>query len=256
MPKRQVKPSAHSSLRLKLEGQVTLQKLGQALDAWTDFLREIGREVVGSDARDPVRYVITEARGGSVTLGVRPQQTTRSVPAAALPRIARTVTSGLKSLERTAKRPKHFSDVALERLRDLAALKGPDIPAVKIANGTGDQLSLSARLLEHVEAVLAPEIKSIGTVEGQLEGLIIHGKRRFLIYDPLTSRQVTCYFTERVAWETVLQAFGKRVAASGFVHSRRSGEKVSVQVSRLYVFPPDSDLPRADSVRGVLRMAH
>jgi hypothetical protein len=37
--------------------------------------------------------------------------------------------------------------------------------------------------VEHVEAVLAPEVESIGTVEGNLEGLIIHGKRRFLIFD-------------------------------------------------------------------------
>lgn len=244
-----------SGLRLKLEGQVTLQRLGQALDAWTDFLREVGREVTGSPARDAVRYVITEAKGGSITLGVRPQPARRDVPAAAMPRIAKVVTDGIRSLEKSAKRPKHFSDIALERLRELALIRGPDIPAVKIGNGTGGVLPLSSRVVEHVEAVLAPEVESIGTVEGNLEGLIIHGKRRFLIFDPLTGRQVTCYFTERVEWETVLKAFGKRVAVSGFLRSRRSGEKVHIHVSRLYVFPPDDELPRADAVRGALKLA-
>ena len=137
----------------------------------------------------------------------------------------------------------------------LPHLKGPEIPAVKIGNGTGAALPLSARVVEHVEAVLAPEVESIGTVEGSLEGLIIHGKRRFLIFDPLTERQVTCYFTERVEWKAVLEAFGKRVAVSGFLRSRRSGEKVSIQASRLYVFPPDDELPRADMVRGALKLA-
>ena len=103
------------------------------------------------------------------------------------------------------------------------------------------------------QSVLAPELESLGTVEGNLEGLIIHGKRRFLIFDSLTDRQVTCYFTERVEWETVLKAFGKRVAVSGFLRSRRSGEKISIQVSRLYVFPPDDELPRAEAVRGALK---
>jgi hypothetical protein len=103
--------------------------------------------------------------------------------------------------------------------------------------------------------VLAPKVESIGTVEGNLEGLIIHGKRRFLIFDQLTGRQVTCYFTERVEWETVLKAFGKRVAVSGFLRSRRSGERVSIQASRLYVFPPDDQLPRADAVRGTRKLA-
>ncbi len=92
-------------------------------------------------------------------------------------------------------------------------------------------------------------------VEGNLEGLIIHGKRRFLIFDPLTQRQVTCYFTDRVDWESVLHAFGKRVAASGFVRSRRSGEKVSITVSRLHVFPPEEELPAIDSVLGTLKAA-
>src|SRR2546426_2220567 len=252
---RQSQSNSQSGVRLKLEGQVTLQRLGQALDAWTDFLREVGREVVGSPARDSVRYVITEAKGGSITLGVRPQPARRDVPAAMMPRIAKVVTAGIRSLEKSAKRPKYFSDLALERLRDLARITGPEIPAVKIGNGTGGELRLSSRVTEHIEAALAPEVESIGTVEGNLEGLIIHGKRRFLIFDHLTGRQVTCYFTERVEWETVLKAFGKRVAVSGFLHSRRSGEKVSIQVNRLYVFPPDDELPRAEAVRGALKLA-
>jgi hypothetical protein len=244
-----------SGLRLTLEGQVTLQRLGQALDAWTDFLREVGRQVTGSPAKDAVRYVITEAKGGSVTLGVRPQPAQRNVPASLMPRIAKVVTSGIRSLERSPKRPRYFSDTALERLRDLARITGADIPAVKIANGTGGELRLSSRVIKHVEEALAPEVESIGTVEGNLEGLIIHGKRRFLIFDHLTERQVTCYITERVEWETVLKAFGKRVAVSGFVRSRRSGEKVSIQANHLYVFPPDDELPRADAVRGALKLA-
>lgn len=254
-PRAKSASDSRSGLFLKLEGQVTLQRLGQALDAWTDFLREVGREVTGASSKDAVRYVISEAKGGSLTLGVRPQPARRSVRAAAMPRIAKAVTAGLRSLEKSAKRPPYFSDIALERLRDLALIKGPDILSVRIGNGSGEGLALSSRVIEHVEAVLAPEVESIGTVEGTLEGLIIHGKKRFLIFDPLTGRQVTCYFTERVDWETVLKAFGKRVAASGFLRSRRSGEKVSIHVNRLYVFPPDEELPRAEAVRGVLKFA-
>lgn len=247
--------STKSGLHLKLEGQVTLMRLNQALAAWTDFLREVSRDVVGVSGRDAVRFVITDAKGGSLTLGVSPQPARKSVPVALMPRISRTVTGGIRSLERTAKRPKHFTDAALVRLRELALLADPETPAVKVGNGTGEAVRLSSRLVANVEAVLAPEMDSIGTVEGNLEGLIIHGKRRFLIFDPLTQRQVTCYFTDRVDWESVLHAFGKRVAASGFVRSRRSGEKVSITVSRLHVFPPEEELPAIDSVLGTLKAA-
>lgn len=141
------------------------------------------------------------------------------------------------------------------KLRDLALLADPETPKVKIGNGAGAGIALSSRLVAHVEAVLAPELTSIGSVEGKLLGLIIHGKSRFLIFDPLTGRQVICYFTGRVEWESVLKAFGKRVAVTGFIRSRRSGEKVSIQVSRLHVFPPDEELPSSQEMLGILKAA-
>ena len=245
-----------TGLRLELQGQVTLKRLGEALDAWTDLLQEVGRDVAGATSKDAVRFVITDAKGGSLSLGVRPQPGKKSVPASVMPRIAKTLTAGIRSLERRATRPKHFSDKALINLRDLARLRSPETPSVTVSNGKGAGIALSTRLVKHVEAVLAPELVSIGTVEGSLEGLITHGKSRFLIYDPITSRQVTCYFGGRIEWRDVIQAFGKRVAASGLIRSRRSGEKVSIFASRLHVFPSDDELPSASDVRGILKAAN
>src|SRR5687767_8308881 len=126
--------NTNSGLRLHLEGQVTLQRLGEALDAWTDLLQEVGRDVVGASSRDAVRFVITKAKGGSFSLDVKPQPGKKSIPAAAMPRIAKTLTAGIRSLEQRASRPKHFSDVALIKLRDLARLTGPETPSVKVSN--------------------------------------------------------------------------------------------------------------------------
>lgn len=243
------------TLNLELSGQVTLQRLGEALDAWTTLLQEVGRNVAGASTRDAVRFVITSAKGGSLSLGVRPQPGRKSVPVAVMPRISKALTSGVRALETRAARPKHFNDVALMKLRDLARLTGPETPTVKVSNGTGGAITLSNRLVEHVESVLAPELESIGTVEGLLEGLITHGKKRFLIFDPITSRQVICYFSERMEWQEVYRAYGRRVAASGLIKSRRSGEKVSITVSRLHVLPHDHELPSAADVLGILKTA-
>jgi hypothetical protein len=242
-----------TGLRLQLEGQVTLQRLGEALDAWTDLLQEVGRDVAGAARRDAVRFVITEAKGGSLTLGVRPQPGIKSVPVAVMPRIGKTLTTGIRSLEVRAKRPKHFSDLALVRLRDLARLTSPETPSVKVGNGDGTGITLSSRLIAHVEEVLAPELESIGTVEGYLKGLITHGKDRFLIVDPMTGRQVVCYFSGRIEWQDVHRAYGKRVAATGLIKARRSGEKVSISANRLHVFPDDNELPSASDVLGILK---
>jgi hypothetical protein len=244
-----------TTIRLHLDGQVALRRLEEALDAWNDLLREVATDVVGATGRDAVRFVVTGAKAGSFDLTARPQPAKRAVPVAVMPRIAKTITSGLRTLERRATRPKHFNDTALLKVRDLGKLTSPETPAVKISNGTADPIALSSRLIANVEAVLAPEVTSIGGVEGKLEGLIIHGKSRFLIFDPLTGRQVTCYFSERIPYDDVLRAFGRRVAVTGVIRSRRSGERVDIQATRLQVMQPDEELPSAADVLGILRAA-
>jgi len=243
-----------TSIRLHLDGQVTLRRLGEALDAWTDLLREVASSVAGASGRDAVRFIVTEAKAGSFDLTARPQPVKRTVPAAVMPRIAKTLTSGLQSLERRATRPKHFSDAALLKVRDLGKMTSPETPVVKIGNGAAP-IPLSSRLIANVESVLAPELESIGTVEGRLQGLIIHGKTRFLIFDPLSDRQVICFIGGAVEWQRVRDAIGKRVAATGRIQSRRSGEKVSMIVSRFVELPDDSELPSASDVFGILKAA-
>ena len=248
---RDIRPDA--DIHLDVEGQVTLASLTRLVESWREFLGEIGKGVTGNPAKDAVRYVITEASGGSFALGVRPQPARDSVPASMMPRIARTVTSGIRELNQEAKRPRHFSDNALVKLRDLARLVGPETPSLRVSNGRGRPVTLSPTMLAHVEAVLAPEVRSIGTIEGELEGLIIHGKKRFLLYDRLTGRQVVCYFGDSVSWEGLRDEFGKRMAVTGEIRSRRSGERASIDVSSYYVFPREDELPSADEVRGLLR---
>jgi hypothetical protein len=92
-------------------GQVTLARLEKALEAWNGFLGEIGRRVAGVSGREAVRYVITEAKGGSLTLGVRPQPARKEIPPAVMPRIAKTVTTGIRSLERSTATPRGRSIV-------------------------------------------------------------------------------------------------------------------------------------------------
>ena len=105
---------------------------------------------------------------------------------------------------------------------------------------------------EIVEAVLTPAFRTIGTIEGELEGLIIHGRKRFLLYDRMAGRQVVFYFGDAVSWEEIRDLFGKRMAVTGEIRSRRSGERASIDVSSYYVFPREEDLPSAEEVRGLI----
>ena len=101
--------------------------------------------------------------------------------------------------------------------------------------------------------MLSPEVRTIGTIEGELEGLIIHGTKRFLLHDRSTGRQVICHFGDAISGEQLRDVFGKRMAVTGEIRSRRSGDRESVDVSSYYVFPPENELPSAQEVCGLLR---
>ena len=61
-----------------------------------------------------------------------------------------------------------------------------------------------------------------------------------------------CYFGDSVSWEGLRDLFGKRMAVTGEIRSRRSGARASINVSKYYVFPREDELPSADEVRGLL----
>ena len=106
-----------------------------------------------------------------------------------------------------------------------------------------------------VEGQLAPspEVRTIGTIEGELESLMIHGTSHVVLHDRSTGHQVICCFGNTVSCEALRNAFGKRAAVTGEIRSRRSGERASIDVSSYYVFPPEHELPSAHEVRGLLR---
>ena len=96
---------------------------------------------------------------------------------------------------------------------------------------------------------------TIGTIEGDLEDPIIQGRKRFLLYDRLAGRKIVCYFGDAISWEEIKNLFGKRIAVTGKIRSRRSGERASINVSSVYVFPREEDLPSPDEVRGLMKNA-
>jgi hypothetical protein len=98
-----------------------------------------------------------------------------------------------------------------------------------------------------------PGLTSIGTVEGYLEGLNIHGASRyFSVYDDLTGERIQCHFPHRIKPDDIGLAIDKRVAVQGEIRYRETGEIVSVNAFSLDVFPSEDKLSTADEVLGIL----
>jgi hypothetical protein len=235
---------------------LTLGRFQQITQSLSGLVREVGEGVAGQH-RDPVRWVVSDLRRGSAVLELTPQRSREDVPPDLPDRIADLVASGMALIEKHAERPPFFSDKALERARDLASPVGDEVRAVRIRRErTGkpaERVTVTKRLAANVEEIIGGQVESFGTIEGRLEGIIVHGRRVFYIWDALTSRRVECSFGNRIPLGDVLAAFEKRVAVRGIIRRRKTGEPVSVEANELRVFPVEDELPGLSDVQGIMR---
>ncbi|MGA7761203.1 MAG: hypothetical protein WCA59_05605 [Candidatus Binataceae bacterium] len=233
-----------NSLTLIMTGEIDLAQMVEAGNSFARMLREVERAVTGKQ-RESVKWIVSAARTKSLELRVEGRLVNVRESPATVRTTVRQVVSGIKAISSRAKRPAHFSDIALEETRALA-----NLASISLKNGRAP-IPLDRKVAEHVDQLIAPRLTSVGTVVGTLEGLTIHGRRVFVIYEQLTGQRVECSFGPQFL-DQALRGFGKRVSVYGRVRSRLTGEKVAIDVEEFEIFPPESELPSAEEVRGIL----
>ena len=235
-------------------GRVPLSQHLRAQTAFLDLLREVSRTVAAT-RDDPVQWVVAEVRPSSADYALVPVPVPRiRVTPETIHRMSEAIPAGLAALTERGERPQYFTDRALEHTRTLSALLTKDFPVVRISNGHA-RAEISREVATHVSRVLEqPYVIDMGTVEGRLEAVNVHDRDRriFVIFDELTAQRIECRFGFRIPMDTIRQGIERRVAVTGEIRSRESGEIISVIANEIEVFPDPDDLPTADDVLGIL----
>ena len=234
------------SVTLDLDGpKITADRFVRAVTAFVELINEVAKDVTGSDR--PIRWIIS-VRPGSVHLSAAAEPMT---PTEMVPQITSAISRGIALIEQRAQRPRHFSDVALQRARELASIAdGVEIQRARICVASKARL-ISEKTVDHVDKLLAPTVRDFGTIEGWLQTLSERGGPHFAVYDALTDKPIRCTVaSERLqdAWK----AFGRRVAVSGFIRYRSTGDPYSIDAEEIRVFPTESELPDHEEVYGIL----
>ena len=243
-------PNPANDLELKLgSDDVALGQLVAASSIFSAFLREVTATYLGSEKA--VDWVVS-VRPGSVRLLVRPISNSSRVDDDQVRDLDDVVTRGLEALDHRGPRPEFFSNRALGQLKSLANLSREDLP---ISIGRATRFSrLSKETMANVDHLLGRPRDSLGSVEGTLESINIHGSRQFAVFDAVSGARAECYFGDRLELAAIGAAIGRRVAVRGQITTRPDGTK-HVQVSSFRVFADERELPTADAVRGILRTA-
>ncbi len=239
----------HTSLTVDIDGSsLPFDKFREAQEKIAILLREVEQKLA-EGKRSSVSWVVSSITSGSVHLTLEGIPTD-DAQLYNINEVITTVETGLAELEERPERPLFFSDRALESAKALAELVGKDIVGIQVGSNS-HKVNLTKHLVANVDELIGARYKSFGSVEGVLKSITIHKRQAFRIYDLLTDRSVACYFPPEFL-ENIKNAFGKRVSVYGLIRSREDGEKVSIKVEEMEVFPSEEQLPTIEDVIGIL----
>ncbi len=154
-------------------------------------------------------------------------------------------TKGLRQVEQDDKHvPSHFNEAALEYAKKLVSVLNDDITRIAFTTPWDKPVVPSQRVAANVDKLLPKEHDELGTFEGNLETLSVHGGTTFLIWDVVTGYRIECRFPSDM-YEDAYAAFTKRVAVYGRIRFSRHGKPKYVVVEKLRQLRSQSELPQA-----------
>jgi hypothetical protein len=146
-----------------------------------------------------------------------------------------------------------LSGLDADLLEDIRGLARPVGKSVKNATliFNDHRFDLTPNIAATVDAALAVEEECEGSIEGKLEQINLHlGANIFHIYPDVGPKKVTCHFPARL-YDDAVSAVGRRVEIFGTLHYRIGARfPHQVAVTQIEAFPPESELPDWEDLRG------
>jgi len=122
-------------------------------------------------------------------------------------------------------------------------------PYKATALDSGREVEVSRKAADTIRQLLPISRRHIGSVEGRLETISIHGKQRFIVYHARTHKAVTCRFDDPEMIRVITGMLGKRVVALGAVQSNVRGEPARVQVEDICILG-EGEMPTTSDLAG------
>lgn len=227
--------------------------LGTFIDAAQDLkalLFELDTAVSGTRN---LEWTILELRTGSATVTVTPSLLSEEAIDESTAVISIALT-GMEIIEKTAERPPYFTDTALLKAKELVSLLNGRIERIAVFGNSGrgetKRVRITQRVAANVDQLLGTNTIALGSIEGTLETVTIHGGTTFNVYDLITRRGVRC-LCDRETLDQLSSHLGQRVLIEGEVRYNIRGQPISVKVKRHRFLKDSSQLPQAKDIRGL-----
>ena len=113
------------------------------------------------------------------------------------------------------------------------------------------QMVLNDRLLTHVEYLTASGSKSLGSIRGSLDAIIVHRGHEFRVWSPKWKKPIVCYFDKKMLDE-VTGHLKQQVEVIGELSRSPQGEPVVMNVEEFFPMEAAITSPPIEDMRGLL----
>jgi len=239
-----------AQLRFELKGEpssIGLKAFATAVSNWLRVLADIDSAISG-EPNGSLEWVVSDLKIGSLSISAEARSLKEGRNVA--PDVSRAFVHGFRILENEGSTPPYLSENGMKNSKTILRLIGRDGVAGFRVGYQNEDIELSARASANIDQLLPARRHSLGSVEGKLEMINLHGKvPRFIVYHHRTHKAVTCKFsTDRLV--EVKEALGKRVIISGSVQYNGKGEPLRVALDHMRVLRSNSELPTISQMRG------
>ncbi len=187
------------------------------------------------------RWVISELHSSVPTITLRPLLDNVEVVEA--------IVNGVHIVSQGATEPPaHFGEQALEDLIRMRRLFGGRDRAKRVEFRHNGHVGVVEKDIgEKAQKILKGGYWNLGSLEGTLEAINLHGNPTFTIWDRVSRAPVRCSFPRNIEWkERIKGLLEKRVLVIGRVNYFRNGIPRSVtDIKKIEDMTPDRSLPRA-----------
>ncbi len=157
--------------------------------------------------------------------------------------------------------PPHFTTDTLRKTRDMANVLNDGIKKVAFSSPKSKPVVPSKKVIENVTVILEAQAleehdnvvelyarqhatkEEQATITGTLETVTVHGKKpKFVLYDPLTSNKIDCFFQQEKL-EEIKSLLPSRVSVTGTAKLNRQGHPTSIEAETFKKLRSKSELP-------------
>lgn len=244
-----------STLRLRVEGEgkpVSFDSFVGSMNRARFMLRDVD-QVISAGRGPALEWILADLgmNSPSPVAVLESRLRSRRVDERIAEEVTGSFVGALATAEQGEALPANLSDTGLDHLLKLATNLGKNgaarFEAIFVEQDT--QATLSPASAQHVERLLVPKSRAIGSITGHLEVVSLHRGYRYSVYDAVTHRAVRCDFPE-AELESVKAALGHRVMISGIVHRNVKGQPLKIDQPRLTMLPTRNGLPTTEQLVG------